>query len=66
MCKWEVRSFGLNCLGNIKGYVVERYRMGHHEVAEQFIVGNIYERSSFETAHQQAADLAERLNHGSA
>lgn len=71
---FKVRSFGRDCLGNISGYVVERYVWVPREwskrkdgtcleieVAGTF-VGNIYEAGSFDRAKADAQALCDRLN----
>lgn len=58
MVPYQVRPFGIDCLGNITGYYVAR---GNEWPAEHF-VGNIYEPGSFEAAKQAAAALANELN----
>jgi hypothetical protein len=72
--KFTVRPFGNDCLGNITGYVVERYvwvprpwsgrsdgLCQEREIADQF-VGNIYEPGSFDTARAAADALCAKLN----
>jgi len=58
---WNVRSFGHDCLGNISGYIVERYVANQREIAGTF-VGNIYEPGSFGRAKVKAVMLAAKLN----
>jgi hypothetical protein len=72
--KYEVHTFGRDCLGNITGYRVGRYVWRYtgnsyradgmnliYDLAGQF-VGNIYEPGSFGRAKTQAEVLARRLN----
>lgn len=71
---FQVRPFGNDCMGNITGYVVERYvwvprpwsgrsdgLVQEREIAGQF-VGDIYERGSFGAAKQQADALCAERN----
>jgi hypothetical protein len=59
--KWEVSTFGNDCLGNITGYRVTRYCARRLEIAGAFC-GNIYVPGSFGKAMVEAEALADRLN----
>jgi hypothetical protein len=74
--QFKVRAFGNDCLGNITGYIVERYRwvprpwsarsdglVLERETGGQF-VGNLYRPGSFEQARQLADLCATALNAG--
>lgn len=56
-----VRSFGLDCVGNITGYVVARWVDKKEEVARKF-VGDLYTPGSFEEARRAAGKLCRELN----
>jgi hypothetical protein len=58
---WKVKTFGRDCMGNITGYVVERYHGRHREIADTF-VGDIYVPGSFEDAEDRATRLCAELN----
>lgn len=74
MSGYTVRSFGNDCLGNITGYLVERYVWVprpwsgrtdglclEREVAGTF-VGDLYKPGSFAVAAQNADKLCSKLN----
>jgi hypothetical protein len=63
MVRFQVRSFGQDCLGNVTGYRV--IDTTEHRVCGQF-VGDIYETGSHMRAYTHACTMARSLEESTA